>query len=46
MTQRRIGDLKLEYLGEFAAVFEKTLRCEPLSLGETFDEKTRYSKIS
>jgi hypothetical protein len=26
-----IGDLKLEYLCEFAAVFENILRCEPVA---------------
>jgi hypothetical protein len=46
MTQRSHRKFEtLISLGEFAPVVENILRCEPLALGETFDEKTGVQKF-
>jgi hypothetical protein len=33
------GDLKVEYLREFVAIFKKAVTCVSVAQGELFDEK-------
>jgi hypothetical protein len=45
-ADHKIGELKVEYLGEYEYIFKKALTRGSVSLEELFDEKNQTSKIS
>jgi hypothetical protein len=42
----KIGDYKVDFLGEYWSILKKALTHVPGALGELFDEKNQRSKIS